>query len=190
MRPVACGSLDANASLQCLAPRRIGEHVVADGVEIAGIERLEHHERRTPGPVGGWEDAPRNALRGQDVALHAGLVAGPHQPEKADPAQPGEIGIGVERAVILIELRLRYRGVVRHEERLRRRQQRQVEVDAALDAVERIIGCRLEFQARGVLHADMDNPCDDEACQRQRQEYDGRKNSLQSVAISRTIVAH
>ncbi len=126
-------------------------------------------------------DRMRDTLVAQDVALDRGLVAGLGQPEKADAAQAGEIVVDVERAEEGLELATRNLAVAGVEQRLRRAQQRQMQVDAALDAVERIIGRRLEFDARRLLRGEIGKARHRQADQRDGDEGDDREKLLQRM---------
>ena len=76
----------------------------------------------------------------QDVAFDRRLVAGLGEPEEADAAQAGEIvsmSSALKNALNSLARDIAIAGI---EQCLRRTQERQMQVDAAFDAVERVVG--------------------------------------------------
>jgi len=117
----------------------------------------------------------------QHIALDRRFVAGFGQPQIADAAQAGEIAVDVERAEEGLEFATRNLAIAGVEQRLRRAQQRKMQVDAAFDAVERIVGRRLEFDPCRLLGGEVGEACHRQADQRDGNEGDDREKLLQRM---------
>ncbi|CCV11124.1 hypothetical protein MESS4_280061 [Mesorhizobium sp. STM 4661] len=160
-------------------PRRVGEHIVADAGLVGRVERFEKHDGRAP-----WQrririDRTGHAMVVQDVTFDRCLVPGFRQAQKADAAQAGEVLVDIERAEERLELAARNVAIAGVEQRLGRSQQRQMQVDAALDPVERVVRRRLELDARRLLRGEIGESRHHQADQRDGDESDNREELLQ-----------
>ena len=72
-------------------------------------------------------------------------------PIRPNASQPFEILVDVKRVEIGLELAARHLAAPRCQEGVRLAQQRQVQIDPALDAVQRIVGDRVELDTRRLL---------------------------------------
>ena len=86
-----------------------------------------------------------------DGPLDRRFGARSRETEKSQSAEPFEVLADIERIDIGLELLIRNLAGAGREVRVRDPQQRNVEVDAAFDAVQRIVGRRLELDPRRVL---------------------------------------